>query len=197
MAKKKKVDTWKTKKWYKVVAPKSFEEKDLGEIVSSDPKKLIDRVMRTSMRELIGSMSHQSTMLNFKIVDVKGTTAHTVLVGHEVQRSYIGRQLKRMKSVISMIIDLSTKDAPRVRATAICFARGKMRAGQKALIRKKVADMLQDRGKKGDFNKLVQSIIFGKASTEMYAELKKVYPISKVEVTKTRILPTAKKEQKE
>ncbi len=43
--KRRMVDTWKTKKWYNVLAPKMFEEVKIGETIVSSPEDLIGRTL--------------------------------------------------------------------------------------------------------------------------------------------------------
>ena len=94
MTKKKKKTTankWKTKKWYTIHAPPLFEEKEIGEAVSSDSQLLIGRIVKATLKDITGSYAQDHIQLNFKINDVKGTKATTRTYGHELQKAYMKR----------------------------------------------------------------------------------------------------------
>lgn len=187
------VDTWKTKRWYKIVAPKSFEGKEIGEAVSSDPKLLFGRVIRTTLREITGNIPHQNIQLKFKVVDVKGESLETEAVGFELSRSYVGRQTRRMHTLITAITDVTTKDGYKLRLKAVSFGHGDTRLAQKKEIRRIMGELMGATAAKSTFEKLLQEIIYGKVGTELFKPVKKIYPVSKTEVIKCKLLSSPKK----
>ena len=186
--KKKTVDRWKTKRWYALNAPKCFEEKPIGHTVASDPSQAAGRVVKATLKEITGNMSHQSIGLRFKISDVRGESASTEVLGHEMQRGYIMRQLKRMRSIINAIFTVKTKDGYSVRITAIAFARKKMTVSQESAIRKIIIEGISKQAGKTSFDKLFQEMAFGKISGDLFKDIKKIYPVARIEVTKSRVL---------
>jgi len=120
--KSKVVDKWKSKKWYTVVAPPLFEGKEIAEVVASDDKYLINRVVRKSLMELGANRSSQMAMftnLSFRLSDVNGVTANTKLIGHDISSSYIKTFARRGKSLIHQIVDGKTKDNEDIRLKVI------------------------------------------------------------------------------
>lgn len=183
--KKKKVDTWKTKKWYKIVAPPSFNEKELGETPSSEPKSLVGRTIKVTLGELTEKRAQQYVGLTFKVDKISGEHAQTTIVGHELQRGYIGRQARRMKSVVKAIFEVKTKDKKEVEIQVLCLARAGMDAKQEKGVREKMVQLVTADAKKKSFEKLFQEIVFGKLSAELFAEVKKIFPVTRTEITKS------------
>ena len=89
------VDSWKLKKWYQVYAPKSFKEKFIGQIVSSNPDNLIGRVVECLLYDLTNDFRHSHIKLRFKIYEVVGERCNTRFVGHELTRDYIRALIHR------------------------------------------------------------------------------------------------------
>jgi len=190
--KKKTVDRWKTKKWYSIVAPKCFDEKVLGQTVASDPAQITGRIVKATLKDITGNMPHQSMGLRFKVVDVKAESAHTQIIGHEIQRGYIMRQLKRMRSIITAIFPVKTKDGYTVMLTVIAFGRGKMTVNQEAAIRKIIVDSVTEKAAKTNFEKLFQEMVFGKVSSDIFKDVRKIYPVNRLEVRKSRVISESK-----
>mgnify|MGYP000610232714 CR=1 FL=1 len=190
--KKKKIDTWKTKKWYTIVAPPSFNEKELGETPASNPERLIGRSINVTLAELTEKRAQQYVGLKFKITEVKGEKALTSIQGHELQRGYVGRQTRRMKTLITVIFKIVTKDGKKLQVQVIAFGKERSDKAQEKNIRKMIIEAVEKKAKKTTFEKLFQEIVFGKLSAELFAEVKKVFPLTRVEVTKTKVLEGSK-----
>ena len=106
MAKKKKtIDTWKTKEWYSLVAPVAFNEKEFGETPSSAPEKLKGRTCKPTLREITGNLKKSHINLTLRIKDIKGKKAYTELAGHEIQRDYVRRLIRRRMNVVRLVSD--------------------------------------------------------------------------------------------
>ena len=64
---KKKVSKIKVKKkiWYKVIAPKIFAQKEIGESYLSDPAKAVGRKLSVNLKELTGNIKSQNVYIGF------------------------------------------------------------------------------------------------------------------------------------
>lgn len=185
--KKRRVDTWKTKKWYTIVAPKSFNEKELGETPSADPEKLVGRTIKASLADLTEKRSQRHINIFFAIDKIKGQQANTVITGHEMQRGYVGRQAKRMKSLVNTIFEVKTKDKKKAELQVMCLARARMNEKQEKAVRKEIEEEITAKAKKENFEKLFQEVVFGKLSAEVFANTKKIFPVTRMEITKSKI----------
>ncbi|HME87248.1 MAG TPA: 30S ribosomal protein S3ae, partial [Candidatus Nanoarchaeia archaeon] len=54
------VDTWKLKKWYKVLSPSYFGSVELGETVALEDALVLGRTVTTSLMNITGDPKKQS-----------------------------------------------------------------------------------------------------------------------------------------
>jgi small subunit ribosomal protein S3Ae len=191
MAGKKKtkvVDKWKTKKWYTVVAPPVFEGRQLCEVVSSDEKNLTNRIIKRSLMDLGLQATSQMAMftnLQFRITDVKGNTANTIMVGHEILPSYLKTFARRGKSLIHQIVDVKTKDGQDVRIKIIAVTGSKVSENTRRNIRKIIVDETVRIAKETNYDELSQDLIYGRFSSKIFNKLKEITKMRRVEVRKS------------
>ncbi|MBN1170202.1 hypothetical protein JXA56_04195 [Candidatus Micrarchaeota archaeon] len=184
----KSVDKWKTKKWYNVTAPALFDSRMLCEAVASDPKKLINRIVRSSLMELGVSGASQTAMfttLRFRVTDVNGSEARTKLLGHEIAPSFLKTFARRGKSLIHEVVDEKTKDGEEIRFKLIAVTG----AGVSQNTRRNLRSLLVQETRKGiqekAFDELVQDVIYGKFSSRLFGQLKTITKMRRVEVRKS------------
>jgi len=188
MVKGKLVDTWKTKSWYNIIAPEMFESKEIAQIPANEDSSLINRIIKVSLAEVTGDMSQLHTTLNFRIKDIKGKSAFTKLVGHELSPSYLKTLVRRRRDVINEVIDVQTKDNVSIRIKVTIFTAKKVSSRAKATIRNNAREEIKERAREMDFSHLEQEVIFGKFSTRVFNRIKKIVPIKRVEVRKTEVI---------
>lgn len=183
------VDKWKRKSWYSVLAPEMFEGKEIGQIIASDEKTLQNRVLRIGLAELTGTLGQASayTTLNFRVSEVKGKTAYTKLIGHELSRAYIKTLVRRRRSKVSDVVDVTTKDGVNLRVKAVVLTASKASGNVKTALRHAVAEETIRLAKEMDFPVLAQEIIFGKFGVRIFNRIKKIAPIRRVEIRKTEV----------
>jgi len=187
MAKLKAVDTWKKKQWYAVNAPQSFDGKHIANVVAVEDKLLKNRIVRVSLSELTGDMSQAYTLLNFRITDVKGKTAYTTMIGHELSRSYLRTLVRRRRHVIGEVVDVITKDDKALRIKLSIFTGTKVSTPVRRAIRNAVKKEALRLALATDLDRLVQELIFGKFASKIYNSIHKIAPIRRVEVRKSEL----------
>src|SRR5437667_9701380 len=94
-ATKKVRDKWRVKEWYSVFTPSYFGEQNVANIPCEDPKKLVGRVVETTLYDITNDSSHQSTKLYFLVVSVAGDCADTILMSHEYSTDYLRSLIRR------------------------------------------------------------------------------------------------------
>lgn len=181
-------DTWKDKKWYNVYAPDMFGKQSLGEVVSSNPDNLVGRTMMTSLRDLTGDFSKTHVKLYFRINEVQGENAYTEFKKHELLRSYIRSQTRRNNTKLDNILDLKTKDAKKLRVTITEIAPRRMQSSQVEAVNVLIRNHMKDVASQTDLVPMVQELILGKITSDIYKLAKKIYPIRRVEVVKVKKL---------
>jgi len=187
MAKAKTVDTWKTKQWYTVNAPEFFEGKQIAQLVATEDALLMNRIVRVALSDVTGDMSHSYTMLIFRVTDVRGKSAFTKFIGHELSKSYLRTLVRRRRHVISEVVDTTTKDGQGVRVKIAAFTGTKISTPLRTLIRNALHAEALAAAKELDFQALVQDLLFGRISSRLFNKVKKMAPIRRVEIRKSEL----------
>jgi small subunit ribosomal protein S3Ae len=163
-----------------------------GDTVADDPDKLIGRRVEMTVGELTGKLIKNSNLkLLFEISEVDQSNAHTRFIGHKVNGGYIRSLARTRSSKIDSNIEVLTKDGEVLRVKSSCFTLKKASEAQVKQIRKIMEEEIKNRASNLEFNKYIQEIILGKLSADIYKVAKKIYPVRRVEITKTerRVTP--------
>ena len=187
--KSKKTEKKKAKDWYTVLAPQTFDSKELGEVVTSDEAKLANRIVPVSLMDLTGRMSQANmyTTLNFRIKDIKGKTAYTELIGHKLSPGYIRTLVRRRRTVLHTVKDLPTNDERTVRLKLISVTKDRISETMRKNLRDAIdAELTEASGKYG-YYELMQEIIYGKLASKVFNRLKQITPMNRVEFRKTEL----------
>ncbi|MEA3488064.1 MAG: 30S ribosomal protein S3ae [Euryarchaeota archaeon] len=186
---KRQKDKWKAKRWYTVLAPKIFGDVTAANTVADDPAKLIGRRVEMTLGDLTGKMIKNSNLkLQMEINEVDHSTAHTKFVGHTVDGGYLRSLARKGISKVDSNISVVTKDGATICVKSSCFTLKKASAAQVKQIRRVVEEIIEDRADSLELSKYVQEIILGKLSSDIYKVAKKIYPLRRVEITKTKWL---------
>ncbi|MDM7934045.1 MAG: 30S ribosomal protein S3ae [Methanothrix sp.] len=183
-----KAESRKAKQWYKVLSPEIFGRVPFGETLANDPDRIVGRIVETTLGDLTNNFSKQNTKLKFRVDRVAGDSVYTKFVGHEMTTDYVRSLVKRRTSRIDAIVDVTTTDGYHVRIKPSCFTVKRARANQVKSIREMSRKVVEEKAKSLDLNQLIQDIVQGKMSLDIYKEAKTVYPLRRVEVRKTEIL---------
>ena len=181
-------DKWKMKKWFTIVTPKTFGEIVLGSTPAYDVNQTIGRKIETTLYDLTGDYSMVYVHLYFKVIGLEGDKLMTRFVGHELSRDYIRSLVRRKSSKIDAITDVTTKDGYSLRVKGLALTTYKAHVSQKTEIRKIIWDILSKKASESTFDEFVQDIVFGKLSNDIFETAKKIYPLRKVELEKTKVL---------
>jgi small subunit ribosomal protein S3Ae len=180
-------DKFKLKSWYSVLAPKMFDEKKIGDILGMDDSSVMNRIINTNLSELSGEMQHGYTRVNFRVNDVKGKTAYTSFIGHELIKSYIKTLARRSMSLVDNVVKVTTKDNVTLSVKTAIITTNKISRSMKTILRKEAENIIVEHAKKHDFEGFMQEVLYKKLSTEIYKKSKELVPIKRVEVIKTEV----------
>ncbi|MFH0737000.1 MAG: hypothetical protein V1827_00390 [Candidatus Micrarchaeota archaeon] len=182
------VDKWKLKKWYSVKAPQMFEGKELCEAVASDDKRLINRIVRSSLFELgMGGASQMAmfTTLRFRIKDVNGADANTILLGHDIAPSFIRTFARRGKSLIHQVVEDKTKDNETLRIKLIAVTGARVSENTRRNLRNIIVEECRKGIAEKNFDELIQDVIYGRFSSKIFSRLKTITRMRRVEIRRS------------
>lgn len=189
---KKIVDKWKSKKWYEIVAPDMFNNKVIGEAVASDEKSLIDRIIVTNLAELeasgeINRRMFTSTKVKLRIHEVKGKSAYTRYIGHQILPSYLRTLARRGRTVIDLVSDETTKDSKKLRMKIVAITNSNVSYNTKKNLRREMKEAVSEIVKGMDLERLIMDSLQGKVTGKVYGKLKQITKMTKVEIKKLEL----------
>ncbi|MEN6442558.1 MAG: 30S ribosomal protein S3ae [Methanoregula sp.] len=191
MAKKKqvgrRVEGWKAKSWFKVYVPDNLGKAYIGDTISSDVETVKGRIMQSTLGEILNDYGKQHIKMRFKINEVTGDAAYTEFVGHEVTRDYLRSLVKRRSSRIDCMMMVTTKDNKKVRLTISVYTFARANIAQEHAIRKAIMTSVIAQSPAWDLTTLVNGIVSGEISRDLFKAVKTIYPTRRVEVIKSKV----------
>jgi len=193
MAVKKKtkvMDKWKAKRWYTILTPTIFEGRPLCELVAAEDEQLLNRIVRTSLADLgLGGASQVAmfTSLRFRITDIKGTTANTKLIGHEIAPSYLKTFARRGRSLIHQVVDIKTTDGVLVRIKVLAVTGARVSENTMRNLRATLVKDVLTLASAVKFDEMMGDILYGRFVSNLYSSLKKITKMKRVEVRKSEV----------
>jgi small subunit ribosomal protein S3Ae len=181
-------DRWKAKNWYSVLAPPSFENVNIAEALSDSPEGLINRVTGVSLQDLTNDFRRSHITLYFRINKVEESNAHTQFVGHALTSDYLRRMIRRRKSKIDGVYDVTTRDGAFLRVKPFATTEKRIQNSQKTVIRQTMKKTIEDQAKVSTMSEFVTDILDGKIGSEIYKNCKKLYPVKRIEIYKTEVI---------
>jgi small subunit ribosomal protein S3Ae len=181
-------DKWKAKEWYKIYAPRMFNQVELGETPSSDPATLMGRSTEVTVHELTGDFSKMHIKMRFNVTDIRGLEAHTNFVGHDLTSDYVRRLTRRKRTKTDHVIDVRTKDGFLVRVKPMSITEQRIQAAQETAIRNIMTTTLTEAAASMTVSELVKAIITGDLSKDLSTAAKVIIPIKRIEVRKSEVL---------
>lgn len=181
------VEGWKAKSWYKVYTPDNLGKSFIGDTIANDAESVVGRVMQTTLGEITNDYARQNVKMRFRVASVAGDSAYTEFIGHEMTRDYLRSLVKRRTSRIDCHIPITTKDGKKVELTVTCYTLTRANLSQVHAIRSMITERVTEWATAGDMNQLLNGIIAGEISKELFKVLKLVFPIRRVEIIKSKV----------
>ena len=181
-------DKWKAKEWYKIHAPKMFNEAEIGDTPSADPEFVIGRTVEVTVQDLTGDFSKMHIKLKFKVNATEGMDAKTVFVGHDLTSDYVRRLTRRRKTKTDHVVDFYTKDGFKYRIKTMSIADRRIQSSQEEGMRAIITETLTNMGKEMTLSEIVKAIISGNLSRDLAKACHVVIPIKRIEVRKSEVL---------
>jgi small subunit ribosomal protein S3Ae len=129
--------------------------------------------------------------MSFKIATVTGDAAYTEFVGHEVTRDYLRSLVKRRSSRVDCQVPILTKDGKKVQLTISCYTFARANIMQEHAIRKVITETVVAQAAAWDLTTLVNGIVSGEISRDLFKSVKTIYPTRRVEIIKSKVQPVA------
>jgi small subunit ribosomal protein S3Ae len=191
-------DRWKSKNWYNVIATPAFDNATIATTLTDNPENMINRVTGVSLQDLTNDFRKSHLTLFFKINKVNESNAFTQFDGHTLTSDYVRRSIRRRRSKIDGVYDVTTRDGAVIRVKVFATTDKRIRNSQKKIVRDAMKKTMSDQAIKITFSEFVKNILDGKVGSDIYLNCKKLYPVKRIEIFKTEVIsqPTIRIEEK-
>ncbi|MGB9577441.1 MAG: 30S ribosomal protein S3ae [Candidatus Micrarchaeia archaeon] len=184
---KKVVDTWKSKSWYAVLAPKFMNEVQFAQVPALDDEHLMNRVIEVPLKEITKDIAHMYTNVRMRVTEIKGKTAYAKFIGHSIAREYLQTLVRRHREALWIVLPVSSKDGVEFKVKALVVTAGRASSAKKTALRNAMTEFLKNKASTNTFGNFINLVLYGKASSEAVGVLKKIVPIRRVEIYKTEL----------
>ena len=181
-------DRWKAKNWYNILAPPSFDNVTVAESLADGPDNLINRVTGVSLQDLTNDFRKSHIVLYFQVKSVEENNAHTQFIGHTLTSDYLRRLIRRRRSKIEGVYDVTTRDGAKIRVKPFAATDKRIRNSQKKVVRESMKKTITGQASKSTLSEFVNIIIDGKLGSELYKNCKNLYPVKRIEIYKTEVV---------
>jgi len=178
----------KAKEWYPILAPKLFENKEIGRAMVTEPEQLIGRKVNVSLLELMNNFNKFYLKFTFKITKVNGTNAYADFVGSEVMRDYISRMVLKRVRRIDTVQNLETKDGRKVKVKSIAIISKKVKSSMEKIIRSQINEGLKREISDVNFDDFVIMLTTDELKGIILREARRIYPVRNFEIRKIEVL---------
>ncbi|VVB68106.1 30S ribosomal protein S3Ae [Candidatus Norongarragalina meridionalis] len=184
----KKVEGWKAKKWYQLVAPKVLGEGEIALIPATDDEHIINRIIKIPLKEITRDMSHAYTNVFLRVYEVREKKAYSKYIGHEIARELIGTMVRRKRDALLVVFPAKSKEGIDFTIKAIIITQNPCSGRQKTTLRKALIKILQEKAASEDFGQFIHEVLFGKVSAEAFEKLDGIIvPLKRIEIKKTEL----------
>ena len=181
-------DKWKAKEWYKIHAPRMFNEAEIGETPSADPEYVIGRTVEVTVQDLTGDFSKMHIKLRFKVSSVDGHDAKTEFIGHDLTSDYVRRLTRRKKTKTDHVVDIVTKDGFSYRIKTMAIADKRIQSSQEDAMRRVIGETLVAMGQEQTLSQMVKAIVSGDLAKDLARACRIIIPIKRIEIRKSEVM---------
>ncbi len=188
-------DKWKSKSWYRIVAPEIFDGAVVGETVASDPETLLGRVTEISLQDLTGDFSRTHIKVKLNINGVRGGECKTRFVGHDMTSDYVRRLTRRRQSKLEAVFTVRTKEGYHIKVKPLSITSKRISSSVKRSLRKKQKEVISEEARNSRLGELAQKMLFGELPKRLANECKTIYPLKQVEIKKSEVVAVPEQEE--
>jgi small subunit ribosomal protein S3Ae len=178
----------KSKEWFTILAPKSFDERELGRTMVSEPKHLMGRKISLNLLELTQNFNKFYMKFTFRVVKLEGNKALTEFDNSECMQDYVSRMVLRRARRIDTVQDLKTKDGVLIRVKGLGIISRRVNSSIQKTVRVCIKSMVKDFVENSTFEDLINSIMDDTLKGKVLREARRIYPVRNFEVRKTQVM---------
>lgn len=188
--KEKKVSRIKVQKklWFKILAPKLFANKEIGETYLPNSDKAVGKTLKVNLKDMTGNMKDQNTNIILQINKVTGSQLNTAVVGYEMTASGIRRAIRKNIDRLDDFFHFKTKTGKNVIIKTLMVTVTHTQRSKHSILRKVLRESLQEEISNSDLNTLITNLACQKIQYPLRKKLNKIYPLREMAIRVFKIV---------
>jgi len=207
-SRKKTLDPFLKKEWYKLQAPAMFSNKAFGKTIITKTagqkiasEELKGRVVEVCLADLQNNEDFAYRKIKLCIEDVQGYNCITNFHGMDMTRDKICSMIQKRQTIIEANVDVKTSDGYIVRMFCIAFTKKDKdqiketcyaKSAQARGIRVKMVEYMSELGNKGDLKTLVHTLVTADCGKDIEKVANPIFPIKDCYIRKVKVLKKPK-----
>ena len=207
-SRKKAIDPFLKKEWYKLVAPSIFSVKDCGKtlITKTQGTKIASdylkgRVVEVSLADLQKNEALAYRKVKLCVKDVQGYNCLLNFHGMDMTRDKLCSLIRKKQTIIEANADCRTTDGYTVRLFCIAFTKPQdtqikatcyAKSAQCRAIRAKMVSTITELGTKGNLKSLVKELIASPIGDQIAKNCTSIFPVKDFYIRKVKVLKKPK-----
>ncbi|MBI4980248.1 hypothetical protein HZC30_01670 [Candidatus Woesearchaeota archaeon] len=167
----------KKKNWYKIISPKVFGNKEVGEsyLVSAD--SAIGRKVKINLKDITGNMKDQNNYVVLQVNKASGSQLNTVLVGYELSVSGVKRAIRPSTCRLDDSFTVKTKSGRSVTVKVLLITLNKAQRSKCTMVKKMLRQLVGEEIAKSGFDTFVVNVASQRIQYAARKMLGKIYPL--------------------
>ena|SRR3989338_7072752 len=172
----------KKKQWYQILAPKQFDNTEIGETLVYEPGAMLGKTLSHSLMNLTNDMKRQNINIHFKVTEIEGDKAKTSIIGYQIIPSSVKRFVRRNSEKMDISFTCETADNVFLRVKPLIVAKADVKGSVAAKVRNNAIAFLAKTIKKMTYDEVLNELISRKLQDGMRQALSKIYPLKICEI---------------
>lgn len=172
----------KRKSWFKIIAPKLFGEREVGESYLGAPQEAVGRTLKINLKELTGNIKDQNTYVDLRIINVDGSSLKAAVIGYSLTSAIVKRMVRKNADRVDAVFNIKAKDGKEIIVKMLAITKNKVQHSIQTKIRAQMKEVLQDEAAQGSFDAFVGNVVNQKVQSNLRKVLHKIYPLKEVSV---------------
>jgi len=169
------------RKWFQILAPKSYGGKILGETLGEEISKLKGRTLELSAGMAVGEVKKQFVSLVFYLTGEGNQGVETKVIGLKVSNSYLRRGMRRFKSKLEDSFLINCADG-KVRIKILMLLRADLKRSVRSGLISASREICSKACEGKKFEDLVRFILSDSLSKQIKEGIRKIYPVAGIEI---------------
>lgn len=172
----------RNKIWYRILAPKIFGEKEIGESYLTKAEDALGRSLNTNLKELTDNVRDQNAYIVLRMDKVDGTAIKTSIIGYQLTSSIIRRLVRKNTDRVDDYFTAQVKSGREIVVKTLLITLRQAQKSVKTQLRKQAQEVIREEMKKGELDLFVANLVNGNIRNLLKKRLNKVYPLREMAV---------------